>query len=41
MTAGFGVHLDDDQAEALRAVAKIDGVPNAEEVRRTITAPLT
>jgi predicted transcriptional regulator len=37
MPKGFTVRLDDDQAEELEAVAKVDGVPVAEEIRQAIT----
>lgn len=40
MPKGFTVRLDDDQAEELEAVAKVDGVPVAEEIRRAITTRL-
>jgi predicted transcriptional regulator len=36
MSKGFTVRLDDDQAEELEAVAKVDGVPVAEEIRQAI-----
>lgn len=38
MPKGFTVRLDDEQAEELEAVAKVDGVPVAEEIRQAITA---
>jgi hypothetical protein len=38
MPRGFTVRLDDDQAEELEAVAKVDGVSVAEEIRQAITA---
>lgn len=37
MAKGFTVRLDDDQAAELEAVARADGVPVAEEIRRAIT----
>ena len=37
MPKGFTVRLDDDQVEELEAVAKVDGVPVAEEIRQAIT----
>ena len=37
MSEGFTVRLDDDQAAELEAVARADGVPVAEEIRRAIT----
>jgi predicted transcriptional regulator len=36
MPKGFTVRLDDDQAEELEAVAKVDGLPVAEEIRQAI-----
>jgi predicted DNA-binding protein len=36
MAKGFTVRLDDEQAEELEAVAKVDGVPVAEEIRQAI-----
>jgi predicted transcriptional regulator len=36
MPKGFTVRLDDDQAAELEAVAKVDGVPVAEEIRQAI-----
>ena len=36
MAKGFTVRLDDDQAAELEAVAKVDGVPVAEEIRQAI-----
>lgn len=38
MPKGFTVRLEDDQAEELEAVAKVDGVPVAEEIRQAIAA---
>ncbi|MDX1657584.1 MAG: ribbon-helix-helix protein, CopG family [Nitriliruptorales bacterium] len=38
MTKGFTVRLDDEQAEELEAVAKVDGVSVAEEIRQAISA---
>lgn len=40
MPKGFTVRLDDDQAEELEAVAKVDGVSVAEEIRQAITVRL-
>jgi hypothetical protein len=37
---GFTVRLDDEQAEELEAVAKVDGVSVAEEIRQAITSQL-
>ncbi len=36
MAKGFTVRLDDDQAAELEAVAKVEGVPVAEEIRQAI-----
>lgn len=36
MPKGFTVRLDDEQAEELEAIAKVDGVPVAEEIRSAI-----
>ncbi len=36
MPKGFTVRLDDDQAEELEAIAKVDGLPVAEEIRQAI-----
>lgn len=36
MPKGFTVRLDDEQAEELEAIAKVDGVPVAEEIRAAI-----
>lgn len=33
---GFTVRLDEDQAAELEAVAEVDGVPVAEEIRQAI-----
>lgn len=40
MPKGFTVRLDDDQAEELEAVAKVDGVSVAEEIRQAIATRL-
>lgn len=40
MPKGFTVRLDDDQAEELEAVAKVEGVSVAEEIRQAITTRL-
>ena len=37
MPKGFTVRLDDDQAAELEAIAKVDGVSVAEEIRQAIT----
>ena len=37
MSKGFTVRLDDDQAAELEAIAKVDGVSVAEEIRQAIT----
>jgi hypothetical protein len=36
MAKGFTVRLSDDDAAELEAVARVDGVPVAEEIRRAI-----
>ena len=38
MAKGFTVRLEDEQAEELEAVAKVDGVSVAEEIRQAISA---
>lgn len=40
MPKGFTVRLDDDQAEELEAVAKVEGVSVAEEIRQAINSRL-
>lgn len=36
MPKGFTVRLDDEQAEELEAIAEVDGVSVAEEIRQAI-----
>ena len=36
MAKGFTVRLDDEQAEELEAIAEVDGVSVAEEIRQAI-----
>lgn len=36
MAKGFTVRLDDEQAEELAAIAEVDGVSVAEEIRQAI-----
>ena len=40
MPKGFTVRLDDDQAAELEAIAKVDGVSVAEEIRQAITVQI-
>jgi predicted transcriptional regulator len=40
MPRGFTVRLDDDQAAELEAIAKVDGVSVAEEIRQAITVQI-
>ena len=40
MPKGFTVRLDDDQAAELEALAKVDGVSVAEEIRQAITVQI-
>ena len=40
MSKGFTVRLDDDQAAELEAIAKVDGVSVAEEIRQAITVQI-
>lgn len=40
MPKGFTVRLDDDQAAELEAVARVDGVSVAEEIRQAITVQI-
>ncbi len=40
MPKGFTVRLDDDQAAELKAIAKVDGVSVAEEIRQAITVQI-
>lgn len=35
---GFTVRLDDEDADDLEAIAKVDGVPVAEEIRQAVLA---
>ena len=40
MPKGFTVRLDDEQAEELEAIAEVDGVSVAEEIRQAITVQI-
>jgi hypothetical protein len=40
MPKGFTVRLDDDQAAELEAIAKVDGISIAEEIRQAITVQI-
>ena len=40
MPKGFTVRLDDDQAAELEAIARVDGVSVAEEIRQAITVQI-
>ena len=40
MSKGFTVRLDDEQAAELEAIAKVDGVSVAEEIRQAITVQI-